>query len=105
MELVDLNALNQSNSLLQIAFNTSYTTSPALTLSPPPTHSLSYRDQYVPPPALLLLDEPTAACDASACEAVERAVIESGLAVLIITHDNAQAQRFTHKRLIMTALR
>ena len=56
------------------------------------------------PCALLLLDEPTAACDAEACSLVERAVVASGLTLMVITHDKKQAERLSHKRLIMTAL-
>ena len=56
------------------------------------------------PTAVLLLDEPTAACDATACACVERAVIASRLAVFYITHDASQAQRLSHRRLIMTAM-
>jgi ABC-type nitrate/sulfonate/bicarbonate transport system ATPase subunit len=52
--------------------------------------------------AVLLLDEPTAACDAVTCAAVEAAIVSSGLTVIMITHDERQAQRLAHSRLIMT---
>jgi ABC-type lipoprotein export system ATPase subunit len=54
------------------------------------------------PPAILLLDEPTAACDEGTSALVERAIIDSGLAVIMITHNSGQAERMAHKRLIMT---
>ena len=66
--------------------------------------SLPYSEPHGQPNVLLLLDEPTAACDSDACACVERAVIASGLAVLIITHDKTQAERFVHKRLILNLL-
>ncbi len=54
------------------------------------------------PNAVLLLDEPTAACDPQTCLAVERALIVSGVAMIIITHDERQAERMAHRRLILT---
>lgn len=54
------------------------------------------------PDAVLLLDEPTAACDPQTCLAVERALIVSGVAMIIITHDERQAERMAHRRLILT---
>lgn len=53
------------------------------------------------PPVVLLLDEPTAACDAASCEAVERAIVNSGVAAIIVTHDDRQAVRLCHKRLML----
>lgn len=53
------------------------------------------------PKAVLLLDEPTAACDATSCKAVEKALIVSGLAMIIITHDERQAQRIAHRRIVI----
>ena len=44
-------------------------------------------------PAILLLDEPTSACDEGAARAVERLVLDSGAAVVWVTHDSAQAAR------------
>lgn len=51
--------------------------------------------------AVLLLDEPTAACDAAACAAVEKAVAASGAAVVVVTHDDKQAQRMAHRRVVL----
>jgi ABC-type iron transport system FetAB ATPase subunit len=56
------------------------------------------------PKAVLLLDEPTAACDATSCQAVEKALIVSGLAMIMITHDDRQAQRIAHRRIIVTSV-
>jgi ABC-type phosphate transport system ATPase subunit len=51
---------------------------------------------------VILLDEPTAACDAETCAAVEEAIVKSGSTVIMITHDERQSQRIAHNRLIMT---
>jgi iron complex transport system ATP-binding protein len=53
-------------------------------------------------PRVLLLDEPTAALDREAAapvEALVRALAERGLAILIVTHDEAQAERVAGARL------
>jgi ABC-type multidrug transport system fused ATPase/permease subunit len=53
-------------------------------------------------PAALLLDEPTAALDGEAAAAVEalvRALAGCGLAILLVTHDEAQAGRVADQRL------
>jgi putative ABC transport system ATP-binding protein len=48
-------------------------------------------------PRVLLLDEPTAALDGAATEAVERALAglrrRSGLSIVLVTHDPGQAER------------
>lgn len=62
----------------------------------------SVDDEIWGPPAVLLLDEPTAACDGVSCTAVERSIIASGIATVLITHDERQALRLAHKRLILT---
>ena len=49
--------------------------------------SLSHHDK---PGVLLLLDEPTAACDPTTAKLVERAIIKSGVTVIWVTHDHAQ---------------
>jgi ABC-type multidrug transport system ATPase subunit len=48
-------------------------------------------------PRVLLLDEPTGALDAGAAEAVEALLVERnevGAAVVLVTHDRAQAERW-----------
>jgi ABC-type multidrug transport system fused ATPase/permease subunit len=53
-------------------------------------------------PGALLLDEPTAALDREAAapvEALVRALAARGLAILIVTHDEAQAERVADARL------
>jgi ABC-type multidrug transport system fused ATPase/permease subunit len=57
-------------------------------------------------PAALLLDEPTAALDGEAAAAVEalvRALAGCGLAILLVTHDEAQADRVADQRIEMGA--
>lgn len=56
----------------------------------------------VPPStAILLLDEPTAACDALSCAAVERLLIVTGVACIVVTHDERQAIRLATTRIIL----
>ena len=53
-------------------------------------------------PGALLLDEPTAALDREAAapvEALVRSLADRGLAILIVTHDEAQAERVADGRL------
>ena len=53
-------------------------------------------------PSVLLLDEPTAACDAAAASAVEAAVAACGAAVVWVSHDPAQPARL-HGRILTLA--
>jgi len=57
-------------------------------------------------PKVLLLDEPTAALDAASEAAVESLIssrIQAGVAVLWVTHDEAQAKRIARRRLVVEA--
>lgn len=57
-------------------------------------------------PAVLLLDEPTGALDRSATEAVEAMLAErraAGMAIVLVTHDEAQAERLATLRGTVTA--
>jgi phosphate-transporting ATPase len=57
-------------------------------------------------PKVLLLDEPTAALDDASEAAVEALIssrIQTGLAVLWVTHDEAQAKRIARRRLVVEA--
>jgi UDP-glucose/iron transport system ATP-binding protein len=57
-------------------------------------------------PKVLLLDEPTAALDDASEAAVELLIssrIQTGLAVLWVTHDEAQAKRIARRRLVVEA--
>lgn len=56
------------------------------------------------PDAWLLLDEPTAACDPETTLLVEKALVASGAALLLITHDDRQAQRIAHRRILLQPL-
>ena len=51
------------------------------------------------PQTILLLDEPTAACDEVACAAVEQLLVDSSVACVIVTHDSCQAERLAHTRI------
>eukprot|EP01031_Cornospumella_fuschlensis_P025822 gene25822-31185_t len=55
-------------------------------------------------PVVLLLDEPTAACDASTTLAVEAALRAGGASILMTTHDERQAARIAHRRLLFHAV-
>lgn len=57
-------------------------------------------------PPVLLLDEPTAALDAEAEQAVEKAIkqlLATGTIVVFVTHSEAQAQRLAERRFAMDA--
>ncbi len=56
------------------------------------------------PDTLLLLDEPTAACDTETTLLVERALVASGAAMVCITHDERQARRIAHRRILLQPL-
>jgi ABC-type iron transport system FetAB ATPase subunit len=55
---------------------------------------------------VLLLDEPTSALDAAATERIETVLRErmaAGVAIVLVTHNPAQAERLAGRRFIMTA--
>jgi ABC-type sulfate/molybdate transport systems ATPase subunit len=56
-------------------------------------------------PAVLLLDEPTAALDERARDAIERTLLDlrASLSVdlVIVTHDRAQAERLAEDQLVL----
>jgi ABC-type iron transport system FetAB ATPase subunit len=55
-------------------------------------------------PQVLLLDEPTSALDQSAAlaaEALLRCCLQDGLAIILVTHSQEQAERMSHRRLCM----
>ncbi len=57
-------------------------------------------------PVALLLDEPTAALDSVATAAIEElvgALAGRGLGILIVTHDEAQAERVAGARIELAA--
>lgn len=57
-------------------------------------------------PSVLLLDEPTAALDGAARDAVESVLAErqaAGTALLWVTHDAAQSARIARRRLVVAA--
>jgi putative ABC transport system ATP-binding protein len=55
-------------------------------------------------PQVLLLDEPTSALDAvstAAAERVLREVLATGLTVVLVSHNTAQARRISHQALVL----
>mmetsp|Transcript_34539 Transcript_34539/g.44076 ORF Transcript_34539/g.44076 Transcript_34539/m.44076 type:complete len:575 (-) Transcript_34539:216-1940(-) len=54
-------------------------------------------------PRVLLLDEPTSACDPQSVQLIEQTIIESGIASVWVTHDPEQAKRVGHSQLKFTA--
>lgn len=51
--------------------------------------------------AVLLLDEPTAACDVATALLVESALAKSGITMIVVTHDERQSTNFVHRRIIL----
>lgn len=51
---------------------------------------------------ILLLDEPCAACDPHTTFAMEEVFQASGLTMLLITHNELQAQRLAHRRIVLS---
>ncbi|SEW13023.1 tungstate transport system ATP-binding protein [Cognatiyoonia koreensis] len=92
--------------LLVIAELTRQAEAPARTLSGGEQQRLAFARALASNPRLLLLDEPTASLDPAATAAIERltrATAASGVKVIFVTHDRAQAARvcddiaFLHK--------
>jgi len=65
------------------------------------TNSVNNQNRYSCP-CILLMDEPTAACDSETTLLVEKALVESGCAIIMITHDDRQSLRIATKRIILT---
>lgn len=68
-------------------------------------HRLSIVRALCLSPKALLLDEPTAALDDAATESVEaliQAQCRQGVAVILVTHDHAQAERLATSRFLMS---
>jgi ATPase subunit of ABC transporter with duplicated ATPase domains len=53
------------------------------------------------PNCILLLDEPTAALDQASSRLVEKVIVDSGLTIIMITHDEQQACRLAHQRVLL----
>lgn len=51
--------------------------------------------------AVLLLDEPTAACDPQSALAVEQVLQAAGVAIIMTTHDDRQALRVANRRILL----
>ena len=52
-------------------------------------------------PVMILLDEPTSACDAETAITVENALRKAGHTIFMISHDAEQQQRFATKRVVL----
>ncbi|RYY89699.1 ATP-binding cassette domain-containing protein [archaeon] len=55
-------------------------------------------------PTVLLLDEPTAACDPTTTLAVESVLLTCGASILMTTHDERQAKRIAHRRVLLSSV-
>ena len=69
-------------------------------------HRLAIARALVLDPGVWLFDEPTAALDAEAARRVEAVIMqgrERGAAILLVTHDDAQAARLADRTLTMAA--
>ena len=53
---------------------------------------------------VLLLDEPTGACDMETTMKVERALTSLGCTIIIVSHDTDQQERFGTRRILLTQL-
>ncbi|WP_109120378.1 ATP-binding cassette domain-containing protein [Azospirillum sp. TSO22-1] len=77
---------------------------PMMRLSTGERQRLAFARTLVQRPAVLLLDEPTAALDEASVNRVEallRAELARGVAILLVTHAAAQAERLAGRRLCM----
>ena len=77
---------------------------PVARLSTGERQRLAFARTLVQRPAVLLLDEPTAALDEASVDRVEtllRAELARGVAILIVTHAAAQAERLANRTLRM----
>ncbi len=69
-------------------------------------HRLGLLRAFLRSPSVLLLDEPTASLDATATEQVEtlmRGALDRGVAIVLVTHDPAQAARLAARSFVITA--
>ena len=64
----------------------------------PADPSLSAQER---PSVLVLLDEPTAACDPETTKIMEQVFKESQLTFLLITHNEQQARRIANRRILL----
>jgi ABC-type ATPase involved in cell division len=69
-------------------------------------HRLGLLRAFIKKPQVLLLDEPTASLDAAATAKVEQILrqhLARGAAILVVTHDLAQAERLTARTFEMAS--
>lgn len=50
-------------------------------------------------PSVLLLDEPSSACDKLSTYAIEKSLIESGIPIILVSHDQPQIDRMCSKKI------
>jgi ABC-type iron transport system FetAB ATPase subunit len=99
LEAPDESAL--ADSLAATGLDPSFMTRTARELSGGEAARVAVARALVRDPAALLLDEPTAALDSVAAAAVEnlvRSLAARGLGILLVTHDEAQAERVADRR-------
>ena len=61
--------------------------------------------QNQPGSVILLLDEPTSACDHACVMTIEQALISSGITLVVISHDFDQAKRLGTKSIVFQEMR
>ena len=66
------------------------------------SHSKSSTVTNRPGSIVLLLDEPTGACDVETTMNVERALTSLGFTIILVSHDTDQQERFSTRRIILT---
>ena len=99
----------QTGELLDLAgLSASYATRDATQLSVGEAQRAMLARALAVRPEVLLLDEPTSALDAAATEAVERALAglreRTGLSIVLVTHDPAQAERLADRAIELRPL-
>jgi putative ABC transport system ATP-binding protein len=92
--------------LQQLGFSEEIRTWPIARMSTGERLRLALVRALVVRPKVLLLDEPTAALDSASEAAVESLIasrMQTGVAVLWVTHDEAQGKRIARRRLLVEA--
>ena len=103
--LASLGAAHASDALERCALDASFLERDAEALSTGQRARVAIARALVRRPRVLLLDEPTAALDARSAAQIEALTTElaaAGLALLVVTHDLAQADRIASRRVTLS---